>query len=58
MIFARARKIFDALRAEAGISAAGDAADELLRELGKEALIENGDWVLLHRERPIDIPKG
>ena len=58
VIFARARKIFDALRAEAGISAAGDAADELLRELGKEALIENGDWVLLHRERPIDIPKG
>jgi len=30
----------------------------LIRELGKEALIENGDWVLLRRERPIQIPKG
>ena len=30
----------------------------LVRELGKEALIENGDWVLLRRERPIQIPKG
>jgi hypothetical protein len=30
----------------------------LIRELGKEALIENGDWVLLRRERPIEIPKG
>ena len=58
VIFARARRIFDTLRAEAQISVGGDAVEELLRELGKEALIENGDWVLLHRERPIDIPKG
>ena len=28
------------------------AAEELIGELGKEALAENGDWVLLHRERP------
>jgi hypothetical protein len=28
-----------------------------LRMLGKEALAENGDWVLLHRERPLDVPK-
>jgi hypothetical protein len=27
----------------------------LLLEFGKEALRENGDWVLLHRERPITI---
>ena len=26
----------------------------LLFDLGKEALRENGDWVLLHRERPLD----
>lgn len=25
----------------------------LVEELGKEALAENGDWVLLHRDRPI-----
>ena len=30
----------------------------LLRELGREALMENGDWVLLLRERPIVLPKG
>jgi hypothetical protein len=32
------------------------AAAACLRALGKEALIENGDWVLLHRERPLEIP--
>ncbi len=33
----------------------GDAGvfQHMLLELGKEALRENGDWVLLHRERPI-----
>jgi hypothetical protein len=25
-------------------------------ELGKQALAENGDWVLLHRERPVEVP--
>jgi hypothetical protein len=30
-----------------------EAFRRLLLELGKEALRENGDWVLLHRERPI-----
>jgi len=31
-------------------------AQQCLRDLGKEALSENGDWVLLHRERPLEIP--
>ncbi len=31
-------------------------AAELLRELGEQALEENGDWVLLHRERPLEVP--
>jgi hypothetical protein len=31
-------------------------AKECLRKLGQEALAENGDWVLLHRERPLKIP--
>lgn len=31
---------------------------ELIEELGKEALAENGDWVLVHRDRPIEAPKG
>lgn len=33
----------------------GQALD-LIEELGKEALRENGDWVILHRERPIEVP--
>ncbi len=28
----------------------------ILLELGKEALTENGDWILLHRARPLDLP--
>ena len=31
-------------------------AENLIEELGKEALEENGDWVLLHRERPLEVP--
>ena len=31
---------------------------EVYRDLGKEALAENGDWVLLHRSRPLDLPVG
>lgn len=29
---------------------------QCLRRLGQEALSENGDWVLLHRERPLEMP--
>jgi len=30
----------------------------ILYYLGKEALIENGDWLLMHRAHPIEPPKG
>jgi len=33
-----------------------EAASACLRKLGQEALAENGDWVLLHRERPLELP--
>jgi hypothetical protein len=33
-----------------------DEARDVLRDLGREALAENGDWVLLHRERPLKVP--
>ena len=33
-------------------------AERVIRELGEEALAENGDWVLLHRTRPITVPMG
>jgi hypothetical protein len=32
-------------------------AERVILELGKEALEENGDWVLLHRTRPISVPR-
>ena len=28
----------------------------MVHELGKEALRENGDWVTLHRDRPVKVP--
>jgi hypothetical protein len=31
-------------------------AYDCVRKVGKEALTENGDWVLLHRERPLEVP--
>jgi hypothetical protein len=34
------------------------AARALLFELGREALAESGDWVLLHRERPLEVPRA
>ena len=33
-----------------------DAVRECFRKLGREALSENGDWVLLHREHPLEFP--
>ena len=30
-------------------------AQEVVQELGTEALAENGDWVMLHRELPIEV---
>jgi hypothetical protein len=31
--------------------------DDPIKELGEEALLENGTWLLTHRERPLEIPK-
>jgi hypothetical protein len=28
----------------------------VLFELGREALMENGDWIMTHRERPLEVP--
>jgi hypothetical protein len=28
----------------------------VLFKLGQEALMENGDWIMTHRERPLDVP--
>jgi len=35
-----------------------EEAFEIIRELGLESLMENADWLLLHRSRPMELPKG
>lgn len=34
-----------------------EEARELLFLVGRELLMENGDWLLAHRERPLEVPK-
>jgi hypothetical protein len=52
-LFERGQTAFDERRA------AGDRAaiEQLLVALGAEALAEHADWLVLHRERPLQIPK-
>jgi hypothetical protein len=54
IIFANAKRHLEELM-RAGRYARAPA---LIEELGKEALVENGDWVHLHRERPLQVPKA
>ncbi len=37
-------------------TARGGAFVRGLFELGREALVENGEWVMAHRERPLEVP--
>jgi hypothetical protein len=57
-IFARAQRFAERLDSHPELHDRHHALIALLRELGREALMENGDWVLLLRERPIVLPKG
>jgi hypothetical protein len=57
-IFLRAERIVSRLEEEEQTPARHHSELALLRELGREALIENADWVLLLRDRPIALPKG
>jgi hypothetical protein len=52
-LFRRASERLEALLERGDVA----SSQQLLRELGREALRENGDWVLLHRERPLEVPK-
>lgn len=53
-LFAAGERELERLRA----SGPHAEATTLVRELGIEALDDNGDWLILHRERPIEVPKG
>ncbi len=33
-----------------------DQAQQVIQDLGEEALIENGEWLLLHRSQPVEVP--
>ena len=55
-IFNRARKLFESMKQNTETNQL--QIQRLIKELGREALIENGDWVIMRRERPIEIPKG
>lgn len=57
-LFGQARRALD------GAGSGGEQRDiqqerlSILHELGRHALEENGDWVTLHRERPLEVPFG
>ena len=34
-----------------------DRAKDLLKKLGQQSLAEHADWLLTHRDRPIELPK-
>lgn len=33
-------------------------AKHLILELGREALAENGDWLIIHRSKPLEVPRA
>lgn len=57
-IFGRAEGAIARLEASGDTSTRAASEGALIGELGREALMENGDWVLLLRDRPIVMPKG
>jgi hypothetical protein len=54
-IFSNARRCLSVLLAAEDVDAEG--VRSLLRDLGREAIAESGAWLLLHRERPLELPR-
>ena len=61
-IFARAKKMLGQLdenskpeNGESNSSEVQNKARRIYSELGREALHENGEWLLIHRDRPLDV---
>jgi hypothetical protein len=58
LIFTLAQRRFAELSNAEPTAALRRHVRQLLLDLGKDALAENGDWVLLHRDRPLEVPKA
>jgi hypothetical protein len=58
-LFQRAQLRLSEILGRPGRTPESDDAEavKLIKELGKEALVENGNWLLLRRDRPLDLPK-
>ena len=60
-IFARAEKMLGQLTEsakqddESDATEVEDKARRIYAELGREALHENGEWLIIHRDRPLDV---
>ena len=57
-IFARAEGAAERMAANHDAQRRLAQQQRLIGELGRESLMESGDWVLLLRDRPIVLPKG
>jgi hypothetical protein len=53
-LYARALKVLDDAK-NAPLEAQVRTSQEVIREIGREALAENGDWLMIHRELPIEL---
>jgi len=56
-IFAGGLRHLDSLLNPAPAPVDAARVRDALRKLGQEALAESGDWALLHRERPLELPR-
>ena len=58
--FGRMSDLFYSAELELKALAGDDREDAaaLVHELGVEVLDENGDWLILHRDRPLEVPPG
>jgi hypothetical protein len=57
-IFQHAQTVMARLQSRAEGPERSAAEQAVVRQLGREALMESGDWVLLLRERPLVLPKS
>jgi hypothetical protein len=53
-LYARALRVLDDVK-DASLAEQLRTAQEVIREIGREALAENGDWLMIHRELPIEL---